>query len=573
MLSNLHRAPLAVGVMLCMLSADLAAETGRATPDPWQRQSTDLRASGGDRIRAIHHPPGARARLRQPAEIDRTPRIRRAARAFNELPRSERLLEMRNARRKTSPNDTTTSTQDTAASTAPIHVLVIDSPPIDGFISYIAVVATDERSASLELDAIPSTTVGGTLIQPDDLEADYTVGLLDTGAGAHLVSNAAGLTFGLGSNGLLTNSTITITGVTGSVDAFVSYPIGLYIDGIDSIDPQSLLLDTTNMVGETNVSVAVADTPAPGAPELFTAIGTPLSVYYTATFNNEQTVSRTIDSEVYETPLIEFYEQDDLSIPEYPNLVPLELRPLGGVSVQYTPCIDVFGGCPLDAPQSPSIIIGVGAQSLFFLSSVDLYQGNRSAIDKDRFMLDTGAQVTVIGNRVAARLNLNPATPDFLVEIEGVSGDVTMEPGFYIDRIDIPALGEWMTFTNVPVVLLEVGSPEGGTLDGIIGMNLMTDFNFVLRGGGLFLQDDPSLEYQLIVPPAVDADFDNDNDVDLMDFAAFQRCMSGPDTPQLAPSCVHALLDADSDVDENDMAILQDCFSGPAIDAEPDCRD
>ena len=189
--------------------------------------------------------------------------------------------------------------------------------------------------------------------------------------------------------------------------------------------------------------------------------------------------------------------------------------------------------------------MGVGAQSLFFVSSVDLYQGTNSAIDKDRFMIDTGAQVTVIGNRIAARLALNPANPDFLVEIQGVTGEPSTEPGFYIDQLEIPALGEWLSFTQVPVVLLEVASPEGGTLDGIIGMNLLVNMNFVFRGGGLFLQPDPSLEFQLIVPAVTDVDFDDDGDVDLTDFAHLQHCLSGPDAVQTDPDCQNALLDAE----------------------------
>ena len=53
-------------------------------------------------------------------------------------------------------------------------------------------------------------------------------------------------------------------------------------------------------------------------------------------------------------------------------------------------------------------------------------------------------------------------------------------------------------FNEVPVVLLDVNSPEGGTLDGIIGMNLFVDFNLIVRGGGLFLQEDPTLELERI---------------------------------------------------------------------------
>ncbi|MCH8192799.1 MAG: hypothetical protein IIA65_02130, partial [Planctomycetes bacterium] len=52
--------------------------------------------------------------------------------------------------------------------------------------------------------------------------------------------------------------------------------------------------------------------------------------------------------------------------------------------------------------------------------------------------------------------------------------------------------------THVPVVLIDVGSSEGGTLDGIIGMNLFNDFNLILRGGGLVPGEDPSLEFEPI---------------------------------------------------------------------------
>jgi predicted aspartyl protease len=121
-------------------------------------------------------------------------------------------------------------------------------------------------------------------------------------------------------------------------------------------------------------------------------------------------------------------------------------------------------------------------------------------MDKNRFMLDTGAQVTVVGSRIAARLQLDPSDPEFEVEIQGVTGDVIMAPGYYIDAIDIPALGQWFQARQVPVVLLDISSPEGGTLDGIIGMNLFVDFNLIVRGGGLFLDDDPALELQRIVP-------------------------------------------------------------------------
>ena len=62
----------------------------------------------------------------------------------------------------------------------------------------------------------------------------------------------------------------------------------------------------------------------------------------------------------------------------------------------------------------------------------------------------------------------------------------------------VKALGEWFRATQIPVVFLDMPSPEGGTLDGIIGMNLFLEFNLIVRGGGLFLADDPTLELQRI---------------------------------------------------------------------------
>jgi hypothetical protein len=142
-------------------------------------------------------------------------------------------------------------------------------------------------------------------------------------------------------------------------------------------------------------------------------------------------------------------------------------------------------------------------------------------------MLDTGAQITVIGSRVAARLALRPSRKDFEVEIEGVTGETIMAPGFFIDSLTIPTLGEWLEYTNVPVVLLDISSPEGGKLDGIIGMNLFTQYNLIFRGGGLFLQDDPVLEFKRIGDSSLAGDIaplpDGDGAVDAQDLNAFSQ--------------------------------------------------
>ncbi len=295
--------------------------------------------------------------------------------------------------------------------------------------------------------------------------------------------------------------------------ASVSQPLAVFIDGLDAVAPDTLILDRSGMMGQSNVAVMVGQDPG-DHPDLPTAIGTPLSVYYITLIRNDRTMTIQRDGETFTAPEITLYEPDDTEAPSFTNVIPLELRPLGGVSVQYFPSVDLGfgsdwdfdlddildgGGLSSDSPPaSPSVIMGNSAQSLFFVHSVDIYEGEKSAMDKNRFMLDTGAQITVVGSRIAARLQLDPANPEFEVEVEGVTGDVTMAPGYYVDALEIPALGQWFRAKNIPVIFLDMPSPEGGTLDGIIGMNLFVDFNLIVRGGGLFLQDDPALELQRV---------------------------------------------------------------------------
>jgi hypothetical protein len=59
------------------------------------------------------------------------------------------------------------------------------------------------------------------------------------------------------------------------------------------------------------------------------------------------------------------------------------------------------------------------------------------------------------------------------------------------------------------------------------------------------------------------ADFDEDGDVDLTDFATFQGCFNGPNRPA-KPGCAgNADFDGDLDVDLADFSMLQSCFNGP----------
>jgi len=80
--------------------------------------------------------------------------------------------------------------------------------------------------------------------------------------------------------------------------------------------------------------------------------------------------------------------------------------------------------------------------------------------------------------------------------------------------------------------------------------------------GNLYICDLGGRVY-LIVPSGTTADFDTDGDVDLADFAFFQRCFNGPNRPYTHPDCIPADFDADSDVDLTDFATFSGCFNGP----------
>ncbi len=486
------RTGIAVGLILSLLASIALADRTQ-----WKRDDVNWRAGQGNRIKAVHHP--------RDRDI---PRDRAQIRALN-----RRKNAARNTRTAGRLSAATLGNAGAPASTVFGYDIEVNSPPVDGFVPWITVSMTHKSAGELSFDAVPRDSVVGQYPSGVDPDTDYLIGLYDTGASAHVTGYGAARQSGIYSSGLLTGNETIISGVTGSVFASITYPLGVFIDGLHAIDTATMRVDRSGMKGQSNVSIVAGQDPGTH-PDLPTAIGSPMSVYYTAVIYNDRSLTVERDGETYTAPDIRIYQHGDSRIPEMSNRIPLELRPLGAVSVQYIPTLDLgglggglgdfgdilggIGGGSDFPPASPSVIIGNGSQSLFFVHSVDMYHGDKSAIDKNRFMLDTGAQVTVVGTRIAARLRLDPSDPDFEVEIEGVTGDVGMYPGFYIESIEIPALGNWVAFKNVPVVLLDVSSPEGGTLDGIIGMNLFSEFNLVLQGGGLSLEEDPFLAFEPI---------------------------------------------------------------------------
>lgn len=538
--------PLLICVIVLAAAILCGSTAAEGNKRGWERKDVNWRLSAGIEIKGIYYP-----KEKPPVFLEKYRKDKHA-------PRRKKIMPDKAASQLSLPVQT---------ATAPIVTTIIDSPPIDGFVPWIVVTVTDKRAEELVLESEQTTTIVGNPPPGYNPMTDFVVGILDTGASAHVMGNAAAIQSGLfaGNPDLVSENTIEVAGVIDHVTTWVSQPIGIFIDGIGIINGGGVLSSTAGMVGQTNVSILVGQ--GGGSVDLPTAIGTPMAVYYTAVFHNDEQIVITHNNEQYITPSITFHENDDGAIPSYSKIIPLELRPLGGLNVQYIPDFDIFGDLldlnfdfDFSTPQVPSTIVGNLSQSVFFVHAVDMTEGGNTAFDKNRYMFDTGAQVTVIGSRIAARLGLNPEVPEFEVLIQGVTGESEMKPGFYIDLLQIPALGEWFSFTNVPVILLDISSPEGGTLDGIIGMNLFIDFNFVLRGGGLFLQDDPRIELEPLGERMI-ADFgppSGDGIVDSLDLATFVKAwLATPASGDWNPKCdIAPLSSPDGIIDLLDFAVL-----------------
>jgi hypothetical protein len=61
----------------------------------------------------------------------------------------------------------------------------------------------------------------------------------------------------------------------------------------------------------------------------------------------------------------------------------------------------------------------------------------------------------------------------------------------------------------------------------------------------------------------MEGDLDSDGDVDLMDYAGFQLCFTGPGGGPVGPDCARAEFDNDGDVDLADYGAFQVAFMGP----------
>ena len=90
------------------------------------------------------------------------------------------------------------------------------------------------------------------------------------------------------------------------------------------------------------------------------------------------------------------------------------------------------------------------------------------------FLLDTGAQLSMVSPDVAQALNLDLNHPSGSIDVGGVGGTVTV-PLVPVDQLDVKATnGTSLAWSNLQVGVLDLSVPGGPTIGGVFGMDFLT---------------------------------------------------------------------------------------------------
>jgi hypothetical protein len=402
-------------------------------------------------------------------------------------------------------------------------------------------------------------------------DPDFVIGFLDSGADVDLAAGTFADTLGLfGSN--LTGSSIPIGGVGGQIDAYITMPVGFFAAGLSAIDENGTL-DYSALVGHSNVCGLASPPIVCGNGEVLSAVvGMPFMAFYNSIIWVDTPRTVTIDGQTITAPDVEILGRFD-SLPVFSRRISMEF---GSAFSPLIRTANYYAFVDLEAPILPTLVsfgpglIPSGGALFATIYVIEGEPGPTNPAQPMRVLVDTGAQSSIISEGMVANLSL-PDDPDFTVDVCGVGGLVTDVRGFYIDYVKINAAGGALEFSRAPFIVLDLPSPEGTILDGILGMNFFWNRNVMFEpvwgqlglSSGFFHVSDPI--------PFAYGDFDVDLDVDPADAATFVSCVTGPGPYTLNPECDHIDGDMDGDVDLVDYKRFQLCSSNPDTPPGPDC--
>ena len=447
-------------------------------------------------------------------------------------------------------------------------------PPLTGFVPYV-VMTTSDKVGGPTADLVQTHTlhdgfVGNHFPLKGQGSDTYTIGIFDTGAQVDLLSYGDWGALGIDGR-LFSGSTVGLSGASGTIQAPVSYPLGIFAQGLQALGSGGL--DESQLVGHGNTAPVLLDAAAAGTGrfKVPSVIGQPFVSFYTTEILNTRRVHLTHGGKDYSSPTVRMHVPGSFTASSrYTNQIGLRL--LGGVLPPDSASYGFNYSDPLNftTPGGPTTLT---TQTFYpaaglYAAEVVLVQGDPNdagnASVTANLAIDTGAQASIISSALASSLGL-PLTPDFTIEVGGIGGVSEDVPGYYIDYLKIKSRpstleSQKLEFNKIPVLVKDIG----GGVDGIIGMNLFWDRDVIfepkvdgLGGASYFWVSDPVL---------LKGDTDLDGVIDEVDLQNVKSSFGTADT-----SLTGALGDTDGDgaVDLGDLFNLRNNYGKFASGALP----
>ncbi|HVT27276.1 MAG TPA: retropepsin-like aspartic protease [Lacipirellulaceae bacterium] len=360
--------------------------------------------------------------------------------------------------------------------------------PISGFYPFAGISLTDKFSEDDgDISAHAETSYSGNPLSASG-NPYFDIALIDTGAAASLLTSTSDAAFNVQGAGFRGTEPLTLGGATGSLVATINDPFGVYASGVGAPNRTSasgspLALNTSLMAGQSNVSVATL----PAESDLPNILGIPFSSQYATYIRNDQPQIFSLNGKTVRTPQIQFNALGSGG-QGISRRVPITLdSPDAFLSPpSYFPNFGgVLNGDPYsENPTAPTVMFNGSLQpaAAYFVNTSVTNKG--ITLSGKPFLLDTGADISVVSEINAVNLGFDPTldTPDFTENILGSGGTLDKVPGFYVDQLQIPAVGGTITLTHVPFIVLDFPNPAhvGNVAEGLIGMNALAGRNIVI---------------------------------------------------------------------------------------------
>jgi hypothetical protein len=270
-------------------------------------------------------------------------------------------------------------------------------------------------------------------------------GLFDTGS-TGVAINADGTNFFFGADDA------TNLGIAGT------RTVDVRLNGLGATiqDGPNNILSPIGEPGSTGAAqVQVAGVAVGPEPVGVTLLGAPVANQVAALIDYTAPITRTLSSGPIVAPDITFMQAADAAA--FAADVDLELTPFGAIG-----------------PNAE----GEDRGQRYYLRDVAMNDGTGIAAGTSYDLFwDSGTNVTLIGNTIAAALGLDLGLPDFT----GIVGGETLA-GFTLDSIVMSGLGGDYTILNAQVFVDTSLVPFGGAADAIIGSNLFNQTSLLFNG-------------------------------------------------------------------------------------------